>query len=104
MTLGVSQSDQWTGHISLANLVKHVGMIAEVGDPMGSHRLRWLRHLARVDRDRTPKQILFAELLPPRPRHGPKRRWRDLAVRNLKEIGVLENGFVELAQNRADWR
>ena len=36
----MSQSDQWTGHISSANLAKHFGMKAEVGDPMRAHRLR----------------------------------------------------------------
>ena len=101
---GVSQSDQWTGHISSANLAKRFGMETEVEDLMRAHRLRWLGHLARMDRDKTPKQMLFAEMLPSRPRHGPKLRWRDLAVRQLKEIGIPEAGFVELAQNRAEWR
>ena len=35
---------------------------------------------------------------------GQKLGWRDLTVRDLKEIGVPENGFVELARNRAEWR
>ena len=55
-----------------------------------------------MDRDRSPKQMLFADVLPPRPRHGSKLRWRDQAVRELKEIGVPETGFVELAQNRVE--
>ena len=37
-------------------------------------------------------------------RHGPELRWRDMAVRDLKEIGVPENRFVELAQNRVECR
>ena len=47
-----------------------------------------LGHLARRN-DQIPKQLLFGELVKTRPRYGPKKRWRDLAVMDVRTLGRL---------------
>ena len=46
-----------------------------------------------------PKQLLFGELVRTRPRHGTKRRWRDLAEADIQAVG-LGRAWYEVAQDR----
>ena len=55
------------------------------------HRLRWLGHLARMEPYRLPKQILYGELDKRRPRHGTRRRWRDVVTADIKAVGMSED-------------
>ena len=66
-------------------------------------RMRWLGHMARMDDDRAPKCVLFGELPATRPRHGPKRRWRDIVLNDLESLGV-DKTWCGLAQDRDQWR
>ena len=66
------------------------------------HCLRWIGHVARMDDGRMPKQLLFGELVRPRPRRGTKRRWKDLAVADLQVAGI-ERAWYEVAQDRKEW-
>ena len=68
-------------------------------------RLEWLGHVARMPDHRIPKQSLFGWLPQPRPREGPRRRWRDIIRKDLKSIGVNEDEWYEDATlSRAGWR
>ena len=58
--------------------------------------------MARMDDSKMSKQLLFGELVKPHPRHGTKRRMRDVAVVNLQAIGV-GRVWYEVAQNRKEW-
>jgi len=60
-----------------------------------------LGHLARRN-DQIPKQLLFGELVKTRPRYGPKKRWRDLAVMDVRTLGI-EGDWFTIAQNRQQW-
>ena len=51
---------------------------------------------------RMPKQLLFGELTKTCPRHGPKKRWRDLAVTDVRTLGI-ERDWFEIAQDRLRW-
>ena len=37
-----------------------------------------------------PKQLLFGELVKKGPSHGTKRRWRDVAVADVKAVDVTD--------------
>ena len=51
------------------------GMPYGINALVTQHRLHWLGHVGRTN-DRLLKQLLFGELLPTRPVHGLKLRWR----------------------------
>ena len=59
-------------------------------------------HLGHMDEGRTPKQILFGELIQSQPFHGPKKRWRDEVTGDLRAIGVGDEWF-QLCQDRKQW-
>lgn len=70
-----------------------------------SRRLMWLGHLARMPEHRIPKSVLFGWLSQPRPQGGPRRRWRDVIRKDLKEMKISEEDWYEEArQSRARWR
>ena len=67
-------------------------------------RLEWLGHVARMPDHRIPKVCLFSWLPQPRPRGGPRLRWRDLIRKDLKEIKVLEERWYQVATSRSRWK
>ena len=53
---------------------------------------------------RIPKVTLFSWWFPqPRPRCGPKRRWRDVVKRDMKDVGIEDEMWYEKAQDRREW-
>ena len=52
---------------------------------------------------RLPKQMLFGELKKTRPRHGTKKRWRDVVAEDVESIGLASSWYEE-AQDRRKWR
>ena len=100
--LGVSRLQQWREKITSRKLAETFGMTEDVTEMLRRHRLRWIGHVARMNNTRIPKQLLFGELMRPRPSHGCKRRWRDLAVSDLRTAGVSEMWY-EVAQDRKRW-
>ena len=55
--------------------------------------------------NRTPKICLFSWLPQPRPRGGPRLRWRDVVRRDLRAINVSEERWYDEATvSRARWR
>ena len=73
-------------------------------DLLRQHPMRWLGHVARMDTGRIPKQTVFGELPGARPRHGPKKRWRDVIVGDLVSRHILLGEWYMLAQDRSTWR
>lgn len=54
---------------------------------------------------RTPCKCLFGWLPQPRPRGGPRKRWRDVVRSDLREREIDENEWMELAtESRRGWR
>ena len=85
--LGVTKYKE---RITSKQLATGFGMEEPIEDSFMLHRLRWLRHLGRMDPDRIP-----------RPRHGTKKRWRDGVKSDLQAIGVED--WYSLSQNRSKW-
>ena len=102
-TLGVSRLQQWKERIASRKLAETIGMTESIAEILKGHHLRWLRHVARMEDSRMPKQLLFGELVNPQPSHGTKRRWRDLAVADIQAAG-LGNTWYRLVQDRKSWR
>ena len=46
-----------------------------------------------MDKGRTPKQLLFGQLMQSRPFHGPKKRWHDEVVGDLHAMSVGDEWF-----------
>lgn len=80
-----------------------IGIEEDMVHLLMSYRLRWLGHVARMGPERIPKQLLFGELVKTRPRHKPKKRWRDIVLADLKATDTEENWY-EMAQDRKAWR
>jgi len=66
-------------------------------------RLRWLGHVGRMENCRAPKKMLFARHSAPRPRQGPRQRWKDCVQADLKRIGATERWSEEIV-DRNGWR
>ena len=66
--------------------------------------MRCTGHVARMDEGRSAFEIVVGrpaeKSLLERPRH----RWEDNIGMKLKEIGIIINNFIDLAQNRNYWR
>ena len=97
--LGVTRLQQWKERITSKSLAEFFGMTEDMKEVLRRHRLKWLGHMARMEDNRMPKQLLFGELVRPCPSHGCKRRWRDLAVADLQAAG-LEGKWYQVAQDR----
>ena len=49
-----------------------------------------------MDCYRIPKQLLFGELIKTHPRHGPKKRWSDRVVMDVRALGLRKIGSTLL--------
>ena len=63
----------------------------------------WLGHIARMDDDCTPRQLLFGSLLPTHPACGPRKRWRDAVPTDIRHLH-LEGHWFDTAKQRGEWR
>lgn len=89
----------------MAEIRMRWGDLESATDKVQKRRLEWLGHLARMESDRIPKSILFGWLPQPRPRCGPRKRWRDEIRTDLKEIKVPECDWYKTAtSSRSAWK
>ena len=65
-----------------------------------SRRLRWARHVARMEEGRSAFKILTGKPTAKRPSGRPRRRWEDNIRMDLEEIGVNAGNWVDSAQDR----
>jgi hypothetical protein len=69
-----------------------------------SRRMRWAGHVARMGETRTAYWILVGKPEGKRPLGRPRRRWVDNIKMGLTEIGWDGVDWMELAQDRDQWR
>ena len=68
-------------------------------------QLRWLGHVIRMKDDRLPKQLLYGELsLGSRAVGAPAKRFRDSALKTLKDCQIKPQDLERLATDRDTWR
>ena len=67
-------------------------------------RLRWLRHLQRMENNRIPKKLLPARMQGgKKTQGGQKLRWNDVIGKDLEELNMLQT-WKQKALNRNEWR
>ena len=71
---------------------------------MKKRRLEWLGHLVRMPDHYCPKVMLFSWLPQPQHRCGPRRRWRNVVRKDLRNVEVGEHEwYAEASRSRAGW-
>ncbi|KAJ4448866.1 hypothetical protein ANN_00257, partial [Periplaneta americana] len=66
-----------------------------------SRRLRWAGHVARMGEYRNAYSVLVGRQEGKRPLGRPRRRWEEM---DLREVGFDEREWINLAQDRDQWR
>jgi hypothetical protein len=67
-------------------------------------RMRWAGHVARMGETRNAYRILVGKPEGKRPLGRSRRRWVDNIKMDLREIGWDGMNWIELAQDRDQWR
>jgi hypothetical protein len=69
-----------------------------------SRRMIWVGHAARMAERRNAYRILVGKPEGSRPLGRPRRRWVDNIKMTLREIGYDGIDWLDLAQDRDQWR
>jgi hypothetical protein len=69
-----------------------------------SRRMRWAGHVARMGEKRNAYRILVGKPEGKRPLGRPRCRWVDNIKMDLREIGWDGMDWIDLAQDRDQWR
>ncbi|KAJ4429544.1 hypothetical protein ANN_21713 [Periplaneta americana] len=69
-----------------------------------SRRLRWAGYVARMGESRNAYRVLVGRPEGKRPLGRPRRRWEDNIKMDLREVGYDDRGWINLAQDRDQWR
>jgi hypothetical protein len=69
-----------------------------------SRRMRWAECVARMGEGRGVYRILVGRLEGKRPLERRRRRWEDNIRMDLMEMGIDGANWIQLAQDRVQWR
>jgi hypothetical protein len=69
-----------------------------------SRRMRWAGHVAHMGEGRGVYRVLVGRPESKRPLGRPRLRWKDNIKLDLGEIGIDEANWIQLAQDRVQWR
>jgi hypothetical protein len=69
-----------------------------------SWRMRWAGHVALMGEGRRVYRVLVGRPEGKRPLGRHRRRWEDNIKMDLKEIGINGANWIQLAQDRVQWR
>jgi hypothetical protein len=69
-----------------------------------SRRMRWAGHVARMGEERGVYRVLVGRPEWKRPLGRPRHRWEDNIKMDLREIGIDGANWIQLAQDRIQWR
>jgi hypothetical protein len=69
-----------------------------------SRRMRWAWHVVRIGEAKNAYRILVGKPEGKRPLGRPRRRWVDNIKMDLREIEWDDVDWIELAQDRDQWR
>jgi hypothetical protein len=66
--------------------------------------MRWAGHVARGSEGRDVYRVLVGRPEGKRPLRRPRRRWEDNIRMDLREIGIDGATWIQLVQDRVQWR
>ena len=66
------------------------------------NRLRWFRHVQKMEENRIPKRVLYMNLGTTRLRGRPRNRWQDEVREDGRIVGG--EGWQEKVNNREEWK
>jgi hypothetical protein len=66
--------------------------------------MRWAGHVAGKGEGRGVYRVLVGRFESKRPLGRHRRRWEDNIKMDLREIGIDETNWIQLAQDRVQWR
>jgi hypothetical protein len=69
-----------------------------------SRIMRWAGHVARMGEERNMYNVLMGKPEGKRPLGRPRRRWEDGIIMDLSETGWGSLDWIQLAQDRDQWR
>ena len=69
-----------------------------------SERLRWAGHIARMEQSRNAYRVLVGKPEGKRPLGRPRHRWEDNIKMDLREVGCDLGEWLDLAEDRGQWR
>jgi hypothetical protein len=69
-----------------------------------SRRMRWAGHEARMGEERGVYRVLVGRSEGKKPLGRPRRRWEDNIKMDLRETGIDGSNWIQLAQDRVQWR
>jgi hypothetical protein len=69
-----------------------------------SRRMRWAGHAAHMGEGRGVYRVLVGRPEVKRPVGRPRRRWEENINIDLREIGIDRTNWIQLAQDRVQWR
>jgi hypothetical protein len=69
-----------------------------------SRRMRWAGHVARMVEGRGVYRVLVGRPESKRPLGRPRCRWEDNIKMDLREIAISGVNWIQLAQDRVQWR
>jgi hypothetical protein len=71
---------------------------------INSRRMRWPKHVARVGEKNCAYSVSIGNPEETGSVEGPRRRWEDAIKMDLGEIGWGGMDWIDLAQDRDQWR
>ena len=69
-----------------------------------SRRLKWVRHVARMEERRSAYRVLVEKHVGKKPLERPRFRWIYNVKMDLQEVGCCYMDWIEPAQDRDRWR
>jgi hypothetical protein len=69
-----------------------------------SRRMRWAGHVALMEEGRSVYRVLIGRPEGKRQLGKPRRRWEDNIKMDLREIGIDGVNWIQLSQDRVQWR
>ena len=69
-----------------------------------SRRLRWAGRVARMEQSRNAYRVLVGKPEGKRPLGRPRSRWEDNIKVDLREVGCDPGEWIDLAEDRDQWR